>query len=1142
MKRALLTSLLVASVSMLLPGAAHACSQDDTAYFDGFLDTSCLDTLSGTTLDTFGGLRLKTSGTPSTTSWDTAADLDTGITWDSVPFAPVGLRTLETDISGGNGGPARLVLPPTLLPLEPDGANPVLSPAPASVLDNDNIDDPAVAKVGSTYLMWYSGTAEDGDGPAIFLAESSDGQTWARANGGTPVLAGDPGAFDEHGVFGPDVIHDSSDSSAPYKMWYSGRGEIFGAIGYATSTDGVAWTKHDDPETAEPTDPVLDHGSAGSPDSFAAADPAVLRDGTTWKMWYTGDDSNKRRVAYATSPDGIAWTKGGKVISPEDPGSNANYEFGAWAPTVWKTQSGFEMLLAGRKNLGTALEPVFQTRIMNADSSDGISWSAPSPTLNPQSSRFDASNLNSPDILEDPGSPDPYKLYYSGNAIDANGNFHSRIGLATSQNGNSFSRFDGPVECLRCVLDIGALGEAFDGRQASGLALAEPPGAATKFVGFYWGNRGSDFKPRLGEATSPDGSTWTKVPVSEAAGDALFPLGNGAAFDKDGQRDPSVLYEQNGGGGADDYFLYFTGLKEGIQSIGLATAPEQLGTVLPDNESWSARSQILAPDGGGFDASGVSHPSIIEDTDYVLYYTGTASGGATAIGRAVSPAANGPDGPFGAGSQITLDGSQTCDPNGARDPVVVKAGAGDYRMLYTGLEKLEGRTIERGCYATSEDGVSWTRQGVALNPSQLPHSADEAGVEPTGMLIDGSTVHVFSSGVDRTGRTRGGHATGAFPTPTEPVSGIPNGWATYQLGNESTTVRDFRSITRTSSGSTVTLWMSFEQPYSSGGSGNQFWSDYFPVTVENANEALSFLLTVRGVRWQARLSDPSGNPALDKVEIEHAPVQFTPAGSATTHEISPPEGVTAANWASLTVSGEEFSPTGAGTASGTVKVLSADGIQELAAKALSTNGDTTIDLSGVSTQSHPSLRVRLDLSSAAPFSATPLVRSLKVLYNTGSPPPPPPPPAPAPPPPPPVVKCLGKTATIVGTARPDVLKGTGRADVIAGLGGNDRIYGLRGNDRICGGGGKDRVVGGAGKDRLGGQAGPDLVKGGAGADIVLGNGGRDRLDGGPGPDRLFGGGHRDVLIGGRGRPDVCNGGPGRDRADALSCEKKRRIP
>ena len=126
--------------------------------------------------------------------------------------------------------------------------------------------------------------------------------------------------------------------------------------------------------------PVLNHGPAGSADSFSAADPAVLKDGSVWKMWYTGDDSSKKRIAYATSPDGITWAKGGKVIAPEDPGVSANIAFGAFAPTVWKTGSTYSMLLTGRKIVGGG---VFQTKVMMTTSSDGIVWAGPNPALNP---------------------------------------------------------------------------------------------------------------------------------------------------------------------------------------------------------------------------------------------------------------------------------------------------------------------------------------------------------------------------------------------------------------------------------------------------------------------------------------------------------------------------------------------------------------------------------------------------------------------------------------------------------------------------------------------------------------------------------------------------------------------------------------
>ena len=261
--------------------------------------------------------------------------------------------------------------------------------------------------------------------------------------------------------------------------------------------------------------PVLGHGVAGSADSFSAADPSVLKDGSVWKMWYTGDDSNKKRIAYATSTDGMTWAKGGKVIAPEDPGVSANIQFGAFAPTVWKTASGFSMLLTGRKLVGGG---VFQTKIMETTSTDGLVWAGPSPALNPSgtNTNFDFSNLNSPDLLYDPGTSSVYKLYYSGNTIDANGNFHTRIGLATSSNGTSFNKFNGS-QTGGSVFDVGPAGVAFDARQASGVSAAAPAGGNPKFVGFYWGTRGSDFKPGSAKPPRPTGAPGRRSPAAPTA-------------------------------------------------------------------------------------------------------------------------------------------------------------------------------------------------------------------------------------------------------------------------------------------------------------------------------------------------------------------------------------------------------------------------------------------------------------------------------------------------------------------------------------------------------------------------------------------------------------------------------------------------
>jgi Ca2+-binding RTX toxin-like protein len=94
-------------------------------------------------------------------------------------------------------------------------------------------------------------------------------------------------------------------------------------------------------------------------------------------------------------------------------------------------------------------------------------------------------------------------------------------------------------------------------------------------------------------------------------------------------------------------------------------------------------------------------------------------------------------------------------------------------------------------------------------------------------------------------------------------------------------------------------------------------------------------------------------------------------------------------------------------------------------------------------------------------------------------------------------RCGGRVATIVGTARSEVIHGTAGADVIFAAGGDDTVFGLGGDDRICGGAGSDRLSGGRGNDRLYGGAdalrptdeGTTELTG----DILSGDAGNDRL-------------------------------------------------
>ena len=75
--------------------------------------------------------------------------------------------------------------------------------------------------------------------------------------------------------------------------------------------------------------PVLAVGAAGSWDDDAVWGPAVLKEGSSYKMWYTGDDgANPSRIGLATSTDGITWTKAAAnpVLSPSEALGGQGYQ------------------------------------------------------------------------------------------------------------------------------------------------------------------------------------------------------------------------------------------------------------------------------------------------------------------------------------------------------------------------------------------------------------------------------------------------------------------------------------------------------------------------------------------------------------------------------------------------------------------------------------------------------------------------------------------------------------------------------------------------------------------------------------------------------------------------------------------------
>lgn len=194
--------------------------------------------------------------------------------------------------------------------------NPVLQVGVPGEWDDAEVGGPSVVFDGTTYHLWYHGS--DGSVFSIGYATSTNGIDWVKY-AANPVLGpADPGNWDGDLVFFPTVVTDSGHLS----MWYStnfkpegGRG-----IGYVTSTNAISWTR-------SLTEPVLPVGGPGEWDEQYVQAPAVVADRGTLHMWYTGyaaDWAPPPHLGYATSPDGIGWTK-----------SISNPVFGTGDPVQW---------------------------------------------------------------------------------------------------------------------------------------------------------------------------------------------------------------------------------------------------------------------------------------------------------------------------------------------------------------------------------------------------------------------------------------------------------------------------------------------------------------------------------------------------------------------------------------------------------------------------------------------------------------------------------------------------------------------------------------------------------------------------------------------------------------------------------------
>jgi predicted GH43/DUF377 family glycosyl hydrolase len=174
--------------------------------------------------------------------------------------------------------------------------NPVLDAGPPNAWDGGRIFYHHVLFDGTQYRMWFSGFNPTLNSPVqIGYATSPDGITWTKyAN--NPVLRPTE-SWEGTDLYEPVVIFDGT----RFLMWYGGNSVPLTKTGYATSPDGINWTKFGNP--------VMESGNSGSWDDAGVFPTTVRFEGTAFRMWYTGFDGSTFRFGYATSADGIHWTK-----------------------------------------------------------------------------------------------------------------------------------------------------------------------------------------------------------------------------------------------------------------------------------------------------------------------------------------------------------------------------------------------------------------------------------------------------------------------------------------------------------------------------------------------------------------------------------------------------------------------------------------------------------------------------------------------------------------------------------------------------------------------------------------------------------------------------------------------------------------
>ncbi len=298
-------------------------------------------------------------------------------------------------------------------------------------------------------------------GPFMFRVIEEDGSAYQFANSGQPVTPEwqdvvlpfdqfelEDDGKDENGRLDLDQIHEfwildiagyyQTDLQGDRSVWVD-KVAVVPAFGAAAAALAMGDTQGE----------VIPSGPRESPMNLKS-DPAVIKDGDTYKMWFGGSPEGEgHQFFYGESKDGVNWDIRPEpvlTLGPKGAWDAADLE----TPTVLKANGLYHMYYCAtqEKEKNNRWSPKTALNIGHATSRDGIHWEKDpaNPVIrlgNRKRNDWNWAAAAEPTaIYTEKNGKGLFELWYvGGNVIGDQVHFH--IGYATSPDGSHFTEYPG---------------------------------------------------------------------------------------------------------------------------------------------------------------------------------------------------------------------------------------------------------------------------------------------------------------------------------------------------------------------------------------------------------------------------------------------------------------------------------------------------------------------------------------------------------------------------------------------------------------------------------------------------------------------------------------------------------------------------